>query len=103
MSCGGPGRVFELWQGDLLPVYVVDVKTCAGEFDFTGWTVVFRMRGPVQVSGPASGDSHGVLTYVWAAGDTSVAGDYEPLFVGTSPEGKQQTFHVAGTVRVSVP
>jgi hypothetical protein len=96
-------RVLEIPRGDLLPVYVADARTCDGQFSFIGWTLTFRMIGPVVVTGAATGDEHGVLTYAWVAGDTDLPGDYEPLFVGISPAGKPQTFRVSGIIRIVDP
>lgn len=104
MSCGDGGlSVFEIFVGDLLPTYVVDVRTCDGALDFTGWTLTFEMRGLVTVTGLASGDSAGVLTHAWVAGETAQPGDYEVLFHGTSPASKPQTFLVAGVLRIVRP
>jgi len=93
-------RVRTMMQGDLLPEFVVDVSDCGDLFDFDGWTLTFSIRGPVIRTGPATGDDQGVLTYQWVAGDTDVPGEYEAVFVGVSPGGRQQTFLVEGMLRI---
>lgn len=107
MTCADIGGhpVLELVAGDLLPAYVADASDCDGPFDFTGWTLTFEMAGPVTVTGAATGDASGVLTYVWADGDTDIPGDYRPLFIGVSPapESKPRTFVVDGVVRITAP
>lgn len=96
-------RTRTMGQGDLLPVFVVDIRDCDERVDFTGWTLTFQMRGPVMRTGAATGDDQGVVTYVWAPGDTDVPGEYGVLFVGISPAGKQQTFPVDAVLRVEPP
>lgn len=96
-------RVRTMFQGDLLPVFVVDVRDCNEVFDFDGWTLTFQMRGPVTRTGPAIGDDQGVITYVWVPGDTDVPGDYEVLFAGISPAGKPQTLVMEGVLRIEPP
>lgn len=99
MNC----RVWEIVQGDQLPVFVADARTAAGPFDFTGWALTFTIAGPVTRTGAATGDALGVMTYVWAPGDTDIQGDYEARFTGISPEGKRETFRVEGVVRIVAP
>lgn len=100
MSC----RVWPIVQGDLLPIYVADAESATGSpFDFTGWTLTFVMAGPVERSGPATGDALGKLTYRWVSGDTDVQGDYEARFDGISPDGKPETFKVDGVIRIGAP
>lgn len=105
MSCGAGGPVLEMFVGDLLPSLIADAKTCDGPVDFTGWTLTFEMRGPVAVTGLATGSSLGVLTHVWLSGQTATPGDYEVLFHGISPapESKPRTFPVQGVLRISTP
>lgn len=86
---------FTIAAGDTLPPLIADAATCGAAFPFAGWTVRFRMAGPVEVEGDAEPDADGVtgaLRYDWVAGDTAHPGDYVATFVGTSPSGKQQTF-----------
>lgn len=108
VSCGDvDGPVFELFVGNLLPAYVADAVECvdgtSGPADWQGWGLVFQLRGPVTITGIAAGDSDGVLTHDWVAGETDTPGEYEVLFVGTSPDGKPRTFKARGLVRISVP
>ncbi len=100
MSCSQDWQIF---RGDLLPIFEADARTPDGPFDFTGWSLIFVMTGPVTRSGAAAGDSNGLMSYVWAAGDTDYLGEYEARFVGTSPEGKQETFPVDVLIRVVAP
>lgn len=105
MSCGaaGTGPEFPLYTGDLLPDYIADARTCDGGFDWTGWTIVFKLIGPVTIVGVATGDEDGVLTHEWQAGETDVPGEYEVVFVGTSPVGRQRTFVASGLVVIITP
>lgn len=101
MTCsGGTGPTQQIGVGDLLPSLVVDVQTCTGGFDFTGWTLTLELRGPVQVTGAAAGTSEGVVTYDWVAGNTDFPGDYSVRIRGMSPTGRPRTFPVAGVVRI---
>ena len=103
MSCScstNPGLAFPIFVGDLLPIYEADASSCAGAFDFTGWTLSFEMVGPVTVTGTATGNASGVLTHVWVAGDTSVPGDYQVIFHGISPAGARRTFVALGVVSI---
>lgn len=96
---------FVIRQGDLLPPFVADSTDGAGQpFDFTGWSLTFKMRGPVEVSGPAIGTANGVVSYGWVAGNTDVPGTYEAVIVGVSPppESKPRTFPTRGAVTVVI-
>lgn len=99
MSCDADA--FVIRQGDRLPELEAGAEDCEGPFDFTGWSLTFRMSGPVEVSGAATGTAAGVLSYAWAAGDTAVPGTYGAVFVGTK-DGKQQTFPTRGVITVIV-
>lgn len=99
-------RAHQTYVGDLIPAFVADARDCTGRaMDWTGWTLTFRMAGPVVRSGPATGDALGVITYAWQAGDTEVPGEYLVTIIGVSPapESKQRTFVVDGLVRITVP
>lgn len=106
MSCGEAiGDPIEVHQGDLLPIVEVAVTyQCNRQpFDFTGWTgITFTLEGPTTITGPATGDSNGVLTFVWGAGTTDVPGSYEGRFRGTSPDGKPRTFPTSGYIPVEI-
>lgn len=104
MSCGAPaGDGLLIYVGNLLPEYIADATTCGMPFDFTGWTLTFEMRGPVTITGAATGTIDGVLTHNWVAGDTDIPGEYEVLFRGVSPSGRPRTFVVQGTVSIAEP
>jgi hypothetical protein len=106
VSCdSASGPVFTIYVGDLRPSYTVDVSDCDGPVDFTGWTLTFEMRGPVTVTGLATGDAFGAITHFWIAGQTDVLGDYQVIFHGVSPspESKPQTFVAAGVVSIVAP
>jgi hypothetical protein len=97
------GTDFTIRQGDLLPAFEADAAEDCGEaFDFTDWTLEFRMSGPVEVTGVAVGDEEGAISYSWAAGDTDVPGAYAAWIVGTSPEAVQRTFPARGNITVFV-
>lgn len=94
--------------GDRLPVLAAKATggpCCGGPFDFTGWTLTFELRGPVNVTGggAVAADAQGNLTYTWAAGDTDWPGEYEAIFHGTSPDSKPRTFLASDVVRIIRP
>lgn len=94
---------FVIRRGDTLPILVADANDATGgAFDFTGWTIVFKMSGPTDITGPATGSSAGVLSYTWASGDTDIPGRYDAIFVGTSPDGKTQTFPTRGSIPIVI-
>lgn len=104
MTCCAPrGDGLVVYVGNLLPSYVADATSCGTPFDFTGWTLTFEMRGPVVVSGSATGTADGVLTHDWIAGETDQPGEYEVLFHGTSPTGRPRTFVAKGSVSILEP
>ena len=52
-------------------------------------SITFRMVcGTSVVTGVASGDVNGNLTYNWGASDTAVVGKYAAYFIGTDTNGK---------------
>lgn len=81
-------------QGDRLPPVTASAFTAAGFIDFTAFSsITFRMvSGSTVVTGTATGDAHGNLSYAWQAGDTNVPGTYEAVFIATDDSGKLQTF-----------
>lgn len=105
MSCCEPApTVFTIQApGDLLPTWIADAAIDGQAVNWTGWTLELVLRGPVIVSRTAQGDENGTITYEWVAGDTDVPGDYEVLVVGSSPDGKPQTFPVRGILRILAP
>lgn len=69
--------------------------------EFTGG-VVFKMVGPVTVTGSATGDSLGRLVYAWAAGDTDTPGAYEACFVATAGDGRTETFPNDSNIKIEI-
>lgn len=96
-------RTCHVFVGDLLPAFMADVAEDGRPFDFTDWSLTFTLSGPVTVSGAASGDDEGVLSYSWLSGQTATPGDYTAYFTGTSPDLKQRTFEVEGVFRIQPP
>lgn len=107
MSCASPP--FEIRQGDTLP-RLEGLATYKDRFDkirafnFTGWTnLTFTMiKGATTVTGAATGNEAGLLTYQWSPGDTAIPGRYLGTFHGTSPEGFEQTFPTKGSIQIDV-
>lgn len=102
MSCDEP---FHIRRGDTLPIFQADAKVEGKPFLFAtgGWTVItFEMSGPVLVTGAATGDDTGLLTYAWIAGDTATPGTYEAVFRGTALDGNHQTFPTSGSITVII-
>lgn len=55
--------------------------------------VTFRMvSGATVVTGAASGDAFGVLTYQWGATDLDIVGTYAAYFIATDGAGKTESF-----------
>lgn len=100
---------FEIRQGDRLPVIegLATFKDRHGKirsFNFTNWTsLIFTMvRGATTVTGAATGNDAGLLSYQWADGDTALPGRYIGKFTGISPEGLLQTFPTKGYIQIDV-
>ena len=102
---------FKIRTGDRLPVLtvtataknlIVAVTNPTGLVDFTGWTLTFRMVGPVTITGSATGSAAGVLEYAWAAGNTATPGVYLGVFEGTDPDDKIQTFPTEGEIEIEI-
>lgn len=103
MSCDA--EPVHIRRGDTLPVLECDAKTCDGPFKFVtgGWTVItFEMSGPVVVTGSATGDDAGLLTYPWVAGDTDTPGAYDAVFRGTALDGNRQTWPTTGAITIII-
>ena len=91
---------FTIRQGSLLPVLPTTGTRAGGVVDFTTFTggLTFKMvchhrdGTTTTITGPATGDNAGNLSYVWQTGDTDVAGTYEAVFEGIDGAGKPETF-----------
>lgn len=105
MSCLSVRAPVLVWYvGDLLPALVLEVSEDGAPFDFTGWTLALTADGPVTVTGAATGDSLGNITYAWASGQSAMPGDYAVYVVGTSPvPAKQRTFRLPDPVSIRRP
>lgn len=82
-------------QGALHRPYRALAFTAAGfvnlPTEFPGG-ITFRMvLGSTVISGPATGDANGNLTYQWQPGDLDVPGIYKAYFIGTDAAGKTET------------
>lgn len=53
--------------------------------------IMFKMVGPVTITGSATGDAVGELIYQWGTHDLDVAGTYAAAFIGTDGSGKTET------------
>ena len=99
------GKTAGIRQGDLLPALVAQATTETGVVDLTQFVggITFRMVcGSTVVTGPATGDASGNLTYNWNSGDTNVAGTYSAVFIGTDGTGKTETFPTGSNLTVIV-
>ena len=94
-------RLAAIRRGDTLPDWIADVQEDGVGFDFTGWTLLVKMAGPVNFEGPAGGSADGVVTYPWADGNTDTPGTYQILIVGTK-DGKRRTFPPCGDLTINV-
>lgn len=95
-------------QNDLLPPMKANAFTDSGPVTlattFTGG-IVFRMvhTDGTVVTGAATGDDLGNLTYNWAAGNTTKVGIYAAVFIGTVTAGaKPQTFPTDSNLVVEI-
>lgn len=91
-------------QGDRLPAIRAVAFNASGLIDLTAFTsITFRMVfGATVVTGTASGDAQGNLTYQLGASDTAVPGTYAAYFIGTDPTGKVETFPSGDNLTVIV-
>lgn len=81
-------------QGDLLPIVRARAFDAGAFLNLPALftSIAFRMvSGSTVITGPATGDANGNLTYTWQAGDTAVPGTYEACFIGTTAGGQVQT------------
>lgn len=101
---------FLIRSGDELPVLrgratFRDASGAIKTFSFTGWTGLTFMAsgaGLPTITGPATGDAAGILSYQWQPGDTDTPGTYEGKFFGNDPSGFQQTFPTKGFVAIEI-
>ena len=91
-------------QGDRLPAIKAQAFTETGAVDLTTFaSITFRMVcGSTVVTGTASGDASGNLTYNLGASDTAVAGTYNAYFIGTDGLGNKETFPTGENLTVVV-
>lgn len=92
-------------QGKTLPDVIADASSCdSGAFDFVtdAWTLTFVMTGPTDITGAATGDALGVLTYIWQPGDTDIPGTYEAHFDGVRGDGKTARFPTSGSMTIVI-
>lgn len=111
---------FEIKRGDLLPIISTTLTNAAGQAitvpTGVGTSVTFFMRlasaptdsapavtGVCAVADQASGVTRGQVSYVWQAGDTDVAGDYNVEWKVIAADGRPQTFPTVGfdTLRIN--
>jgi len=65
--------------------------------------VAFRMvLGATIITGPATGDAAGNLTYPWGTHDLDIPGTYAAYFVGTDASGKTETFPDGANLQIVV-
>lgn len=91
-------------QGDRLPTLRAVAFTATGVVDFTQFvSISFRMvNGETVVTGPASGDASGNLSYAWASGDTDVPGTYAAVFIAVDGTGRQETFPTDSNIEIVI-
>jgi hypothetical protein len=101
---------FVIRAGDELPVLrgratYRDAAGVVKPFSFTGWTgltFLATATGLAPITGPATGDADGLLSYQWNPADTDIAGTYEGKFFGNDPDGYQQTFPTKGFITIEI-
>jgi hypothetical protein len=92
-----------LTAGDTATPIRARAFTPDGYVDLTVFaSVAFRMVGPVTITGAATGDALGNLSYAWAAGDTATPGEYAAVWRCTDSSGKTQTFPQGGSLTVTI-
>lgn len=66
-------------------------------------SVTFRMVGEGKIiTGAATYDDAGNLTYQWQAGDTDTPGNYVITFLGVDDAGREQTIPTAGNIAATI-
>jgi hypothetical protein len=83
---------------------VAFTQTAAVDFpaEFPGGVTFKMVRGTTVITGAATGDAAGNLTYAWATHDLDIAGTYAAAFIGTDGSGKTETFPTAGNGTVII-
>ncbi len=91
-------------QGDRLPAIKAQAFTATNNVDLTQFaSITFRMVcGATVVTGPASGDANGNLTYNLGASDTAVPGTYSAYFIATDGTGKVETLPTGENLTVVI-
>jgi len=91
-------------QNDRLPALEVRAFTASGNVDLTAYaSIAFRMvSGSTVVTGVATGDVNGLLTYAWGSGDLAVVGVYDAVFLATDGTGRVQTFPTGTNLKIEV-
>lgn len=92
-------EIFEIKQHDLEPPLVIDISGSAGDLNgVVSWKVIARRGETVVFTDMAPGHSVGspatsaVITHLWVAGETAVAGTIRIEVEATWPSGRPQTF-----------
>lgn len=78
----------------------VKAYRASGRVNFTTEfsSITFKMvNGSTIITGSATGDALGILTYQWAANDLNVAGTYAGYFIATDGAARKETFPDDGT------
>lgn len=90
-------------QGDTATPIQARAFTADDFVDLTAFaSVAFRMVGPVTITGAATGDALGNLSYTWAAGNTATVGEYQAVWIATDGSGKTQTFPQGASLTVTI-
>lgn len=101
--------MFYIKQGDTSPAFRVTLRSNTGAAVIvTGATIMFHMvpteGGLPSVAAEAEvvDGLNGVVRYVWAVGDTAVAGAYRAEFEVTFVDGAVETFPNSDYLRVKI-
>jgi hypothetical protein len=90
-------------QGDTATPLTAKAFDADGYTDLTAFaSIAFRMVGPDTITGAATGDALGNLSYAWASGDTDTVGEYDAVWVCTDGSGKTQTFPQGTNLTVTI-
>ena len=91
-------------QNDRLPAVQAKAFTATGVVDLTAFaSIAFRMvSGSTVVTGVATGDALGNLSYAWGVGDLAVIGKYAAVFQATDGSGRVQTFPTGTNLIIEV-
>ena len=93
-------------QGQTHRPLIVTAFTESALVDFPGefpGGVTFRMvSGSHVVTGPATGDSQGRLTYAWQVGDLDVIGTYQAYFIASDGAARTETIPDVTNLEITV-